>query len=57
LYENFFDFFDFAVKKFCGSSLAEEDGGTGKRFGLSRKRLRKNPGDDFLHDVMFGKVK
>jgi hypothetical protein len=22
LNENFFDFFDFAVKKFCGSSLA-----------------------------------
>jgi hypothetical protein len=24
LNENFFDFFDFAVKKFCGSSLAHE---------------------------------
>jgi hypothetical protein len=25
LNENFFDFFDFAVKKFCGSSLALPD--------------------------------
>jgi hypothetical protein len=24
LNENFFDFFDFAVKKFCGSSLAPQ---------------------------------
>jgi hypothetical protein len=26
LNENFFDFFDFAVKKFCGSSLAHKRG-------------------------------
>jgi predicted transposase YbfD/YdcC len=28
-----------------------------KRFGLSRKMLRATLSDDFLHDVLFGKVK
>jgi hypothetical protein len=28
-----------------------------KRCGLSRKMLRATLGDDFLHDVLFGKVK
>jgi hypothetical protein len=32
LNKNFFDFFDFAVKKFCGSSLAQAAG-----YGCSRK--------------------
>jgi hypothetical protein len=28
-----------------------------KRFGLKRKMLRASLSDDFLHDVLFGKVK
>jgi hypothetical protein len=38
-------------------STAEETGVPGKRFGLSRKMLRATPGDDSLHDLLFGKVK
>jgi hypothetical protein len=29
LNENFFDFFDLAVKNFCGSRIVNKDGGTG----------------------------
>jgi predicted transposase YbfD/YdcC len=37
--------------------LLKKTGVAEKRFGLSRKMLRATLSDDFLHDVLFGKVK